>query len=183
MILFADTETYSPVPISNGLYAYAERVEVMLFSYAIDDEPPQCIDLTQDRTRGEELIRVLLRVHADKVVFHNAQFDRTAIDHSLAITLSLDRLHCTMAQALAHSLPAGLAQLALVLGVPIDLQKDKAGHNLIQLFCRPRPKNQKLRRATRETHPAEWAQFVSYATQDIVSMRECYRRMPVWNYR
>jgi DNA polymerase len=39
----------------------------------------------------------------------------------------------------------------------------------------------KLRRATRETHPAEWARFIDYAGQDIEAMREALRRMPDWN--
>ena len=38
-------------------------------------------------------------------------------------------------------------------------------------------------RATRETHPVEWAKFLSYAGQDIVAMRELHQRIPLWNYR
>lgn len=37
-------------------------------------------------------------------------------------------------------------------------------------------------RATRETHPAEWRQFLIYAGQDIVAMRACHKVMPKWNY-
>ena len=37
-------------------------------------------------------------------------------------------------------------------------------------------------RATRESHPAEWRQFILYAGQDIVAMREAHRIMPKWNY-
>jgi DNA polymerase len=56
-----------------------------------------------------------------------------------------------MVQALAHGLPGALGALCEVLGVPQDKAKDKEGKALIQLFCKPRPKNSKLRRATSKT--------------------------------
>jgi DNA polymerase len=37
-------------------------------------------------------------------------------------------------------------------------------------------------RATRESHPAEWRQFIIYAGQDINAMREAHRIIPKWNY-
>ena len=82
----------------------------------------------------------------------------------------------------AHSLPGKLATLCEVLKVPADQAKDKEGKQLIQLFCKPRPATSKIRRATRETHPAEWAKFVTYAGLDIEAMRACHKRMPTWNY-
>ncbi|EDW3313484.1 DNA polymerase, partial [Salmonella enterica] len=68
-----------------------------------------------------------------------------------------------------------------VLGVAADKAKDKEGKALIQLFCKERPKNSKIRRATSKTHPEEWRRFVSYAGSDISAMREIYRKMPRWN--
>lgn len=88
-----------------------------------------------------------------------------------------------MVQALAHSLPGALGALCEVLGVPQDKAKDKEGKSLIQLFCKPRPKNSKLRRATSKTHPVEWQRFVAYAGLDIEAMREVYKRLPKWNYQ
>lgn len=70
-----------------------------------------------------------------------------------------------------------------MLGVPQDKAKDKEGKALIQLFCKPRPKNSKLRRATSKTHPEEWRRFVAYAGLDIEAMREVYKRLPKWNYQ
>ncbi|HBC1013377.1 TPA: hypothetical protein IGZ65_005148, partial [Escherichia coli] len=61
--------------------------------------------------------------------------------------------------------------------------KDKEGKKLIQLFCKPRPKNSKLRRATSKTHPEEWRRFVAYAGLDIEAMREVHKRLPKWNYQ
>ena len=87
-----------------------------------------------------------------------------------------------MVQALSHSLPGSLDTLCSVLRVPQEKAKHQAGKTLVQLFCQPRPKNMKLRRATRETHPVEWRRFMDYAGADIDAMREVHRRLPTWNY-
>ncbi|WP_368666845.1 DNA polymerase [Xenorhabdus sp. PB62.4] len=98
-----------------------------------------------------------------------------------AIDIPLDRLHDTMVQALAHGLPGSLGTLCDVLGINADKAKDKEGKALINLFCKPRPKNSKYRRATRLTHPEEWQRFIKYAGSDIDAMREVYRKVPKWN--
>lgn len=41
----------------------------------------------------------------------------------------------------------------------------------------------KLRRATKQTHPAEWDQFIHYAGNDILAMREVAKKLPTWNYQ
>ncbi|MEI9534974.1 hypothetical protein V5094_07945 [Moellerella wisconsensis] len=48
-------------------------------------------------------------------------------------------------------LPSDLGALCEVLGVPLDKAKNKEDKALIQLFCKPRPKNLALRRATSKT--------------------------------
>jgi DNA polymerase len=87
-----------------------------------------------------------------------------------------------MVQALSHGLPGSLDQLCETLKVPQDKAKIKDGKRLIQLFCKPRPKNSKIPRATRETHPEEWQRFIEYAMADIDAMREVQKRLPAWNY-
>lgn len=37
-------------------------------------------------------------------------------------------------------------------------------------------------RATRETHPTEWAEFVGYAGSDIKAMRAVAKKLPAWNH-
>ncbi|MEY2680652.1 MAG: hypothetical protein RL661_883 [Pseudomonadota bacterium] len=181
MICWQDTETYSPVPIKHGVHAYAERVEVMLWAYAIDDGPVSVWDRTQVDDMPADLAAA--RANPECIhVFHNSQFDRTVLGWN-GFDVPLDRTLDTMVMALEHSLPASLGQLCEVLRVPTDKAKDKDGKRLIHLFCQPRPKNVKLRRATAETHPIEWAKFVSYAGNDIEAMRECYKRLPKWNFK
>lgn len=182
-ILWGDLETYCEIPINNGTHAYAEGVEVMLFAWAIGDEPVSVWDLTA----GEPIpgrLRKAIAAPGTLLYFHNSHFDRTALRHAMPeLAPSVERWRDTMVQALAHSLPGALGALCEVLGVPQDKAKDKEGKALIQLFCKPRPKNSKLRRATRKTHPVEWQRFVEYAALDIEAMREVHKRLPKWNYQ
>ncbi|HCM6141599.1 TPA: DNA polymerase [Klebsiella aerogenes] len=182
-ILWGDLETFCEIPINNGTHAYAEGVEVMLFTWAIGDEPVSVWDLTA----GEPIPSRLRKAIADPdtiLFFHNSHFDRTVLRHAMPeLAPPAERWRDTMVQALAHSLPGALGVLCEVLGVPQDKAKDKEGKSLIQLFCKPRPKNSKLRRATSKTHPVEWQRFVAYAGLDIEAMREVYKRLPKWNYQ
>lgn len=182
-ILWLDLETYSEMPIKNGTHAYAEGVEIMLAAWAIDDNPVQVWDLTSVEKIPLEL-RLALKKPDVEVWAHNSHFDRTVMRHALPDLLPpIARWRDTMVQALAHGLPGALGALCEVLGVPQDKAKDKEGKALIQLFCKPRPKNSKLRRATSKTHPEEWKRFVAYARLDIEAMREVHKRLPKWNYQ
>lgn len=202
--LYGDLETFSEVPIKDGTHKYAENALIMLWAYALDDGPVKVWDvLAQEVSYVEPLLgeRVaepcgampddLFKALTDESVtltFHNAGFDRTVLRHAgsvveRAAAAQVGRWRCTMAQALAHSLPGGLERLCEVLDVEQDKRKLKIGKELVRLFCMPRPKNMKLRRATRQTHPEEWKRFVEYAGADIEAMRACHAKMPNWNYK
>ena len=182
--LYADLETYSEVPIKHGTHAYAEGAEVMLFPYAIGDGEVQCWDLTTGEPMPDDLRSSLMNQLVQTVWHNGGMFDLTILQHTRPDGLALphSRVFDTMVCAYAHSLPGALGLLCEVLGVHSDLAKDKNGKKLIQLFCKPRPKGNKIRRATRETHPEEWQQFIEYAKADITAMREVYKKLPRWNY-
>jgi DNA polymerase len=207
--LWLDEETYSEVPIGNGSHAYAEKVEIMLVAWAIDDGPIAVWDRTADKRIPAELRAAMLDPTVE-VWAHNSHFDRTMARWN-KMPIAIERWRDTMVQAMAHGLPGGLDQLCEILKVPTDKAKDKAGKALIQLFCKPRAfthkriaedfpgetlkeKRAALKawaaeakanwdgRATSESHPKEWAKFVEYAALDIAAMREVHRRLPTWNY-
>jgi DNA polymerase len=182
--LWLDRETFSELDLKVvGTYVYAESAEDLLVAYALDDEPEQVWDVTEDPQCPADLLDGLL--HAKEVWAHNAQFDKAIHNGAKQRHLprvELERWRCSMALALSHALPGGLGDLCKVLGVPDDQAKDKEGKKLIALFTRPQPSNRKVRRATRHTHPEEWAKFKRYAGTDIVAMRECVKRMPTWNW-
>lgn len=179
--LYLDLETYSPVPIKNGTHIYAAGAEVMILAWALDDGPVHVEDLTAAPPSVE--FTDLILDAANLVCAHNSHFDRTVMRQALPdLCPPVERWRDTMVKALAHSLPGALGALCDVLNVETDKAKDKAGKQLVQLFCKPRPTTSKIQRATRETHPVEWDRFLAYAGSDITSMRVVDKKLPSWNY-
>jgi DNA polymerase len=189
MILWLDLETYSECDLrTHGTHRYAEHpsTEIIVAQWAVDDGEPRVHDCTDDnaRRRGDSHeLHVALRDPTVTVVAHNSHFDRTVLRHAWGINVPVERWRDTMIKAMAHGLPGGLEKVGQIVGLDADQAKDKRGKELIQLFCKPRPKTSKLRRATRETHPTEWAEFLEYSRQDIVAMRAVDSRLPSWNYK
>lgn len=181
--LWADLETFSATPIKNGTYRYAEDSEILLLLYAIDDEEPRCWDFTDpDECQDNHTDFLMAFNYSDcEIWFQNSMFDRSVFNYN-GFPSDISRWRDTLIQAYCHALPGSLEKLCEVLGVPQEFAKLKDGRSLIQLFCKPRPKNMKLRRATRDTHPEEWKRFIEYGKNDITAMRECHKRMPQYNY-
>ena len=177
-VLYLDLETYCPVNIRHGAYRYAEEAEVMLVAIARDNDPVDVWE-TQDMPDWRKVLREAIEA-ADTVVIHNSNFDRTVLREQ-GVNIPVEKIVDTMVLALQHSLPGSLGQLCDVLKVPQDKAKDKAGKKLINRFTKPCPKNMKLRRATRETHPDEWTAFIEYARLDVDAMRDVHGRVPHWN--
>lgn len=186
-VLWFDCETYSECDLfSAGTHAYAEHpsTEITVVQWAIDDGEPLVLDCTlPNQPIGLATLEDLLRDPSTIVIAHNSHFDRTLLRHVWGIGVPVERWRDTMVKALAHGLPGALGKIGAVLGLAEDEAKDKRGRELVNLFCKPRPKNHKLRRATRETHPKEWAEFLEYSRQDVVAMRAIDKRLPNWNYR
>lgn len=188
--LWFDCETFSECDLkSAGTHAYAahESTCITVAQWAIDDGEPVVVDQT-GRTpvacpypRAD--LKALLLNPTVTIKAHNSMFDRTLVRHCWGIDVPVERWQDTMIKAMAHGLPGSLDKIGQIVGLEADLAKDKRGRELIQLFCKPRPKNSILRRATRETHPKEWAEFLEYSRQDIVAMRAIDQRLPSWNYR
>lgn len=185
VILWLDTETYSEADLKVvGTHAYAEHpsTEITVAQWALDDGEPQVVDCTEDSRAIGELIG-LLQDPKITIVAHNSAFDRAMLRWCWHLDIPVERWQDTMVKAMAHGLPGSLDKIGQILGVADDQAKDKRGRELIQLFCKPRPKNSTIRRATRETHPKEWAEFLEYSRQDIIAMRAIDQRLPNWNYR
>jgi DNA polymerase len=177
MILYLDTETFSPVPINHGVHRYSAEAEILLATYAWDEGDVECIE-SPARGDLEELIEM-----ADLVVMHNSGFDRTILRNVLGIEVPLKKLVDTMVIALMHGLPGGLGPLCEIMRVPIDLAKTDNGKRLIQRFCKPAPKSHKALRYDKHSHPDEWAEFIDYAKHDISAMRVLAKKLPKWNWR
>ena len=184
MKLWLDTETFSETPLNHGTHRYAERVEIMIWTWAVDDGPVRTWDVTTGTPMPAELDEAIDA--ADEYWWQNGgMFDRVVLKHAapaIYARMPEERWRDTMVQAYAHGLPGKLALLCEIFNIPTDQAKDKEGAQLIQLFCKPRPANSGLRRATRETHPEQWAKFLEYAGNDITAERAVHKAMPRWNY-
>lgn len=184
--LFIDHESFSAADLKKqGSYAYAEHpsTEIMLTTYAFDEGPVLCWDSTDGSKMPEDLRKGLRRVqrHKAKIVGANyLLFDRLLLRNCWGMDIDPRDILDTMVMAFRHSLPGSLAMQCEVLQIDDSLAKDKRGKALIQRFCKPTPKNYKVRRYSRETHPAEWAEFIEYARSDITAMREVFYAMPDW---
>jgi DNA polymerase len=175
--LYLDLETYSEIPITYGTHVYATGAEVLLFAYAVDNEPAKVWDVTAEPQPND----LTAGLFCDTFVMHNSHFDATILRQVLGIDIPTNQIHDTMVQALSHSLPGSLGMLCDILGLPTDKAKDKDGKKLINLFCKPLGKNRILRRATALTHSAEWERFKEYARLDVEAMREIKQKMPAIN--
>jgi DNA polymerase len=206
---YHDLETFSPTPIKNGTHIYAEQAEVMLWSFADGDGTIYVWDAVNSSLHWQEelsgvwesnevtrnfLPQQLMDLVVDDealVWFQNGgQFDFVVLKHAMPEVLAripMRRWRDTMVQAFAHSLPGALEKLGDVLNISEDKRKLKEGKRLVQLFCKPQGdaffEKHGTRRATKQTHPAEWQRFIEYAGGDITTMREARRLMPQWNYK
>lgn len=186
--LYLDFETFSEADLKKvGSYAYAEHptTEVLICTYAFDDEPVRVWDCTDGSDMPGDLHRALRRLVKPnsriKMVWHNgSMFDRLVMKHCWGFDIPVSNTIDTMIWAFRHALPGSLDALCEVLGVSADNAKDKRGKALIKRFSKPTPKNYKIRRYTAETHPEEWALFIKYAVSDITAMREVFHKLPRW---
>ena len=186
--LYLDFETFSEADLKKvGSYAYAEHpsTEVLICTYAFDDEPVQVWDCTDGSDMPGDLRRALRRLVKPnsriKMVWHNGGlFDRLIMKHCWGFDIPVSNTIDTMIWAFRHALPGSLDALCEVLGVAADNAKDERGKALIRRFSKPTPKNYKIRRYTAETHPDEWALFIKYAVSDITAMREVFHKLPRW---
>lgn len=179
--LWADLETFSTRDIINGAHQYAEDCSVLLFGYAIDDDPAQVWDLTTGEAMPDDL-RAALNNPSVNTVWHNgANFDSTVLRRAknLHVDLPFERVDDCMVKAYSHGLPGALGTLSEVFGLPVDTAKDKDGRRLVLKFCKPDSKGNVR---SRRTDPEDWARFVNYCRLDVEAMRVVYKKLPSWNW-
>lgn len=170
-LLSIDIETYSSVDLGEcGVYPYVEApdFQILLFAYAFDDEPVQCIDLYH-HPLPERLRVALMDPNIIKCAF-NANFERTCLGKYLETRMLPEQWRCTMVKALTLGLPGSLEKVALAMGLPEDKQKDKEGKALIRYFsipCKPTKANGGRTRNLPEHDPVKWDKFIRYCIQDV----------------
>jgi DNA polymerase len=186
MILVADFETASEAEIKKvGLHNYAthpttralclgwmpvetlsHKAPAQLWEPRLGPMPSQLLELIKDPT-------------VDIIAFNSA-FERYIFEFVLGIKIPAQRFQDPQASARYLSLPANLEDVGSVLGLPMELRKDKRGDDLISLFCMPHTRAKKQGGGTyfndHTTHPVEYQLFMDYCKQDCVAELEVARR-------
>ena len=140
--LHIDFETRSTVDLRRaGVYRYAEdpMTDVWCAAYAVDDGPVKL--WTPGDAVPAAVDQLTLLRNKWEVVAHNANFERAIWQHILLprygwFPPKLTQWRCTMAQALAMSLPASLENAAAAAG--LDTGKDMGGRRLMLQMAQPR---------------------------------------------
>jgi DNA polymerase bacteriophage-type len=183
--LSIDIETFSPVDLTKcGVHKYAEEVDILMIAYAFGDDPStvSIIDLKQGEGLPAQFFTDLFDPTIIKTAF-NANFEITCMNSFFEIHLDPRQWRCTQAHALYMGLPISLEKVAEVLN--ITQQKDKAGKDLINFFCKPcKPtKTNKGRERNLPEHNIEkWDLFKKYCMQDVraeMGVRKILEKFPI----
>lgn len=137
--LHIDIETFSSVDLKKcGVARYSESsdFEILLFGYAVDDEPRKVVDLAMGERIPVEILSALFDHNVRKKAF-NAQFELTCLQAYLQENLPPEQWECTSVHALYLGLPNDLDGVCKVIKVPPQYQKQKVGYALIRTFCSP----------------------------------------------
>ena len=197
-----DLETYSSVPIKNGVYPYAESSdsEILLFAYSINSEPVVVIDVANGEEIPEYILKSLTDDTVEKWAF-NAAFERIFLSYwlkrnhpeyfksysipedSVGNYLDPSSWKCSMIWSAYMGLPLSLEGVGAVLG--LEEQKLKEGKDLIRYFCvpcKPTKANGGRTRNMPYDAPEKWELFKKYNKRDVeveLSIQHKLSRFPV----
>ena len=158
-----DIETYSSYDLKTcGVYRYVEAPDwaILLFGYAVDGGPVQCVDLASGESLPED-VRAALTDPAVVKTAYNAAFERVNLGRYLGIRLDPAQWRCTMVRAARLGLPLPLGQCGEVLH--LEAGKMKEGAALIRYFSIPG----KNGRHYPADAPDRWATFKAYNIRDV----------------
>ena len=203
-----DLETFSSIPIKNGVYAYAESpdAEVLLFAYSINNGPVIVVDVASGEEIPEIILKSITDVNVEKWAF-NATFERIFLsiwlkryypeyfqsygtsEDSVGNYLDPTSWKCSMIWSAYMGLPLSLEGVGAILG--LEKQKLKEGKDLIRYFCipcKPTKTNGGRTRNLPEHAPDKWEMFKSYNKRDVeveMNIQKKLSRFPVpdfvWN--
>lgn len=158
-----DIETYSSYDLKTcGVYRYVEAPDwaILLFAYAVDGGPVQCVDLASGESLPED-VRAALTDPAVTKTAYNATFERVNLGKYLGQRLDPAQWRCTMVRAARLGLPLPLGQCGEVLR--LEAGKMKEGAALIRYFSLPG----KNGRHFPADAPERWATFKAYNIRDV----------------
>ena len=176
--IYLDLETRATVDLKKaGVFTYAVHPDTYVWcaAYAVDDGPIKV--WTPGDPCPEEIEAAVL--FGWTFMAHNAQFEQTLWAGVLTPRYGWPepdhkQWQCTMAMALAMSLPAALGDAAAAVG--LDHDKDMKGRRLMLQMCKPRS-------IDKDGTPVWWDdtarinRLVEYCVQDVVVERALAKRL------
>ena len=187
--LSIDIETYSDQNLAKcGVYRYVESpvFEILLFSYSVDGQPVQIIDLACGEKIPDEVFAALEDETVTKWAF-NANFERICLSRFLSYPtgdyLNPESWRCSMIWAATMGLPLSLEGVGAVLG--LEKQKLTEGKDLIKYFCQPCTPTKSNGQRTRNLPchaPDKWLAFKKYNIRDVeteISIQARLAKYPV----
>lgn len=184
-VLSLDFETFSATDIvACGSYKYMEdpEFEILLMSYAYDDDEVTVIDLTAGEKVPLTVMFDLTNPSVTKAAW-NCAFERNAILTQWGVYCPPEQWEDSMILAGQCGLPMSLAGASEALGLGEDQAKMKEGKALIRYFCQPcKPtKTNGMRTRNRPEHaPEKWETFKKYNGQDVVAERAIRKMLSRW---
>lgn len=182
-VMCIDIETFSSAPLPKcGVYRYADApdFEILLFSYAFDNEPVVTIDLACGEVLPDDVIVALEDPKIIKAAY-NAQFERVCLSRYLGHWLDPHQWRCTAVMASYLTLPSRLADVAVSL--KLSQQKREEGKDLIRYFsvpCKPTKSNGGRMRNMPVDDPEKWALYKQYNAQDVETERAVRKALEKW---
>lgn len=182
--LFIDVETFSSEDIAEtGAYKYIESpdFEILLVSYAFDDEPIVCIDLAA----GEELPEEFEEALFDETIVkhaHNATFERLCFKR-IGYNIPVEQWECTAVKSAYCGLAFSLDQVSKILD--IENKKLDTGKLLIKYFscpCKPTKINGQRSRNYYYHDPVKWQMYKDYNIMDVEAEREIYNLLKDYDW-
>lgn len=138
-MLYLDFETRSLVELggknSVGLYNYATdpSTEWLMLAWAIGEGE---VNLWFPSEPIPKQLKEALEDSRVEISAFNSAFERYILQHKLGITIPASRFQDPQASSRYLSLPANLEEVGEILGLPVELRKDKKGEDLINVFCK-----------------------------------------------
>lgn len=167
--LSVDIETFSEIDLKkSGVYPYAEKAELLLFGFSLNDDPVEVIDCTAG-SFPREILGMLYNPKIVKTAW-NAQFERVVLSTLFGKNIPVEQWDCTMVRALMAGMPASLDQCAAAFNSPHS--KMKGGTALMNYFCKPCKPTKANGGRTRNLFsdaPDKAALFKQYNHDDVVA--------------
>lgn len=169
-ILYIDFETYSTEDIrKTGVtkYVNCKEFKILLLAYATGDAKV----VVEDRINKK--VSDCLNDPEFFIVAHNARFEALCL-RRVGFNIPMKRFIDTAMIARSMCLPPDLKGLSAYMG---GTRKLETGTALINLFCKPDKKGNRVLPSRDQATQQKWEQFAEYCRVDVEAMRDIYRKI------